>query len=295
MGMDENFGKSTPAILSSALYGIGIPVLSLLLPKVGTLMTSSLLLLGMGVGLLLLSVAERMLGRVEVPNPLVKGELKFMLLMVLADASNIMLLVKALESLDPFRFALLLGFFPCFNALFSAVIFHYPYNLKSIIALLLFAISSFALGFFHDGRLVFDWGAVCMLCASFCFALRCISVTMLPYKSTRQLGVLRGCFAGIVCFLIALAMREDPPRMFWGYCVFLLGFIVLGLPLALIQYSEESIGMERLRLCLVFVPFWGIAASSLIFLRLPDAESAVTLLFFLWAWILLAFACRGRK
>lgn len=85
MGYDRNYIAVGQAILAAALFGISAPFSKMLLGKMPPLLLSALLYLGAGIGMLIVDSIKRISKVERVEARLAKGELPFIILMVLLD------------------------------------------------------------------------------------------------------------------------------------------------------------------------------------------------------------------
>ena len=81
------------ALLAAALYAINIPLSKHILPYAGATMMAALLYLGAGVGMLLVSLGRKAVGRVDNSEPLTKKELPYVIGMVVLDIAAPILLM----------------------------------------------------------------------------------------------------------------------------------------------------------------------------------------------------------
>ena len=98
------------AILAAALYAINVPLSKVLLNYVDPTMMASFLYLGVGIGLFLFGIVEKLIGKDGKKEPLTKKELPYTIAMVILDIVAPILLMLGIARTNSANVSLLNNF-----------------------------------------------------------------------------------------------------------------------------------------------------------------------------------------
>ena len=250
------------AILAAALYAINVPISKILLHHVDAAMMAALLYLGAGVGLLLYSALEKLLGRPSSRQPLTKRDLPYTVGMVVLDIAAPILLMAGIARTTSGNVSLLNNF--------------------EIVA------TSVILSFENAGAFTFNTGSLLVLGACLCWGFENNCTKMLSSKSSVEIVTIKGCFSGLGSLCIALLLGEDFPNFLWTLTALILGFVSYGLSINFYILAQKDLGAARTSAYYSIAPFLGVAFSILLLGEQPTLQFCAALVIMVLGTVLMA-------
>lgn len=270
------------AIFSAALYAACIPCIKILGKHVAPAFTGAFLYLGAGLGLMLTMLFKG----VSVELALTKKEIPWAVSMVLLDTLAVCALAAGVLLTSGANVSLL-GNFELVATSCAAYLFFSEYISKRLFAaIILITIASIVLSFEGAGSFVFNKGSALVLISCVCWGLENNCTKRLSLKDTRQIAMIKGCFAGLFGLFAAFFAHNPLPQLKWAILVMLTGFMSYGISVSLYIYAQRFLGAARAGAYYSAAPFFGVVFSLLILNERPDVKFYIALLIMLTASIL---------
>lgn len=260
------------AILAAAFYAINIPLSKFFLEYVDTTMMAALLYLGAGIGMFLLEMAKRAVGKAPKKDPLTKKELPYTIAMILLDIAAPILLMCGVARTNSANVSLLNNFEIVATSLIALLIFKEVISGKLWSAIGLVTVASMILSFEGDGAFAFQPGSLYVLGACICWGFENNCTRMLSNKSSEEIVIIKGCFSGLGSLLIALILGEQLPAVKWIFAVLLLGFVAYGLSINFYIMAQKDLGAAKTSAYYSIAPFLGVAFSMLLLGERPGLQ-----------------------
>lgn len=175
------------AILAAALYALNIPLAKMLLTKVETTMMAAFLYLGAGVGMLIYSFGEQVIGKAERKEPLTKKELPYTVAMVVLDMIAPILLMAGIGRTNSANVSLLNNFEIVATSLIALMIFGETISKKLWLSIGLVTAASVILSFEGRAAFVFNEGSLFVLGACICWGFENNCTKMISNKSSEEI------------------------------------------------------------------------------------------------------------
>lgn len=265
MGYDRNYIAVGQAILAAALFGISAPFSKMLLVKMPPLLLSALLYLGAGIGMLIVDSIKRISKVERVEARLAKGELPFIILMVLLDIAAPISLMLGLTKTTSSTASLLNNFEIVATSIIALLVFREAIGKRLWFSITLITLSSSILSVEDFNNLSFSLGANFVLLACIFWGLENNCTRKLSLKDPLQVVIIKGFGSGIGALIIAALARE----MLWDtvYIILslLLGFLAYGLSIFLYVSAQRHLGAARTSAYYAVSPFVGVGISFIIF------------------------------
>lgn len=269
--MNRNRFAAFSAILAAALYALSSPLSKLLLQDVAPTMMASLLYLGAGLGMMLLSMARKGLGRPSAEARLTRRDLPFTLGMIALDILAPILLMLGLERTTAANVSLLNSFEIVATSLIALLIFRERISKRLWAAIGLITLSTVLLSLEDAESLRFSVGSVFVLLACCCWGLENNCTRMLSYSDPQQIVVIKGLGSGAGSMLVAVLTGAPMPPAQCIPLVLLLGFVAYGLSIYFYVYAQRDLGAARTSAYYAVQPFIGVLLSLIFFRELPGA------------------------
>ncbi|WP_298032596.1 DMT family transporter [uncultured Dysosmobacter sp.] len=276
------------AILAAALYAINVPISKILLHHVDAAMMAALLYLGAGVGLLLYSALEKLLGRPSSRQPLTKRDLPYTVGMVVLDIAAPILLMAGIARTTSGNVSLLNNFEIVATSVIALVIFKEAISKKLWCAIFLVTLASAILSFENAGAFTFNTGSLLVLGACLCWGFENNCTKMLSSKSSVEIVTIKGCFSGLGSLCIALLLGEDFPNFLWTLTALILGFVSYGLSINFYILAQKDLGAARTSAYYSIAPFLGVAFSILLLGEQPTLQFCAALVIMVLGTVLMA-------
>ena len=257
------------AILAAALYALNAPASKLLLQNVPPSMMAALLYLGAGLGMLLMGLARKAVGRPSAEAHLTRKDLPYTIGMIVLDILAPIFLMIGISHTTAANASLLNNFEIVATSLIALYIFKEKISRRLWLAIGLIVLSSALLTVEDAGSLKFSVGSVFVLLASCCWGLENNCTRMLSQSDPQEIVIVKGLGSGAGALLVALLTGESFPA--WGYVPFalLLGFVAYGLSIYFYVYAQRYLGAARTSAYYAIAPFIGVLMSLAVFREMP--------------------------
>ena len=269
--MNRNRLAAFFAILAAALYALSAPLSKLFLQDVAPTVMASLLYLGAGLGMMLLSLARRVLGRPSAEARLTRKDLPFTLGMIALYILAPILLMLGLERSTAANVSLLNSFEIVATSLIALLIFRERISRRLWAAIGLITLSTVLLSLEDAESLRFSVGSIFVLLACCCWGLENNCTRMLSYSDPQQIVVIKGLGSGAGSMLVAMLTGAPMPSASRIFPVLLLGFVAYGLSITFYIYAQRDLGAARTSAYYAVQPFIGVLLSLVFFRELPGA------------------------
>lgn len=266
------------AVLAAALYALNSPISKLLLGKIPPTIMAALLYLGAGIGLSIMRLVQRGMGKGQKEKPLTRKDLPYTIGMVVLDIAAPIFLMIGLTGTTAANASLLNNFEIVATSVIALCIFKETISKRLWGAIVLVTISSLVLSVEDISSFSFSFGSIFVLLACVCWGLENNCTRMISNKDPLQIVVIKGFGSGIGSFVIALVLGEHFSN--WGYivCALLLGFVAYGLSIFFYIYAQRYLGAAKTSAYYALAPFIGAALSLLIFRETPTISFVAALL-----------------
>ena len=269
--MNRNRFAAFSAILAAALYALSAPLSKLFLQDVAPTVMASLLYLGAGLGMMLLSLARRVLGHLSAEARLTRKDLPFTLGMIALDILAPILLMLGLERSTAANVSLLNSFEIVATSLIALLIFRERISRRLWAAIGLITLSTVLLSLEDAESLRFSVGSIFVLLACCCWGLENNCTRMLSYSDPQQIVIIKGLGSGAGSMLVAMLTGAPMPSASRVFPVLLLGFVAYGLSITFYIYAQRDLGAARTSAYYAVQPFIGVLLSLIFFRELPGA------------------------
>lgn len=266
------------AILAAALYAISTPVSKLLLEEVPPAMMAALLYLGAGIGMLLLGLVRKGLGKGQAERKLTRKDLPFSVGMIVLDIAAPICLMVGLATTSPANASLLNNFEIVATSIIALSVFKEKIGKRLWLAIGLITLSSVVLSFEGASSFRFSIGSLFVLLACICWGFENNCTRMMSQSDPLEIVVLKGFGSGLGSLVIAYVVGARIPALRFILVTLLLGFAAYGLSIFFYVYAQRKLGAAKTSAYYAVAPFIGVALSLLIFWELPSPSFWVALL-----------------
>lgn len=266
------------AVLAAALYALNSPVSKLLLDKISPTMMAAFLYLGAGIGLTIVRLVQRGMGKDQKEKPLTRKDLPYTIGMVVLDIAAPIFLMIGLTRTTAANASLLNNFEIVATSVIALCIFKEAISKRLWAAIVLVTISSIVLSVKDMSSFSFSFGSIFVLLACVCWGFENNCTRMISNKDPLQIVVIKGFGSGIGSLVIAFALGEYIPNGIYVICALLLGFVAYGLSIFFYIYTQRYLGAAKTSAYYALAPFIGVALSLVIFREVPTASFVIALL-----------------
>lgn len=282
----KNFASAL-AILAAALYAINVPLSKILLEHAAPTMMAAFLYLGAGLGMLIYSGAEKLMGRDAIKEPLTRKELPYTLAMIVLDIAAPIFLMMGIARTNSANVSLLNNFEIVATSLIAFFIFRELISRRLAFAIVLVTMASVILGFEGKGSFTFNLGSVYVLAACVCWGMENNCTKMISSKSSVEIVIIKGCFSGLGSLIVALILGESLPALGWVVCILALGFVAYGMSINFYIMAQKHLGAAKTSAFYSVAPFLGVAFSMLLIGERPELRFYIALAIMLVATVLM--------
>ena len=241
------------ALLAAIFYAINVPVSKLLLVHVEPTMMASLLYLGAGIGMSLVSLVDKS----DKGEKLNKNDLPYTIGMIVLDIAAPIFLMLGIAYGSSANASLLGNFEIVTTTLIALLIFKEKVSIRLWIAIVFITISSILLSFEGDGSYNFSYGSLLVLAATICWGLENNCTRSISSKDTYEIVILKGIFSGLGALAIAFIKHESMPSLIYILFALLLGFVAYGLSIFMYVKAQNIIGAAKTSAYYAVAPFVG--------------------------------------
>ncbi len=241
------------ALLAAAFYAINIPASKLLLTHTGPTTMAALLYLGAGLGMSVLSVADKS----DKGAKLDRHDLPYTIGMIVLDIAAPIFLMLGISYGTSANASLLGNFEIVATTLIALLIFKEKVSKRLWAAILLITLSSAMLSFEGAGSFSFSYGSLFVIAATVCWGLENNCTRNISSKDTYQIVILKGIFSGLGALIIAFIKHESMPSLIYILAALILGFVAYGLSIFLYVRAQSVIGVAKTSAYYAVAPFIG--------------------------------------
>lgn len=257
------------AILAAALYALNSPMSKLLLADVQPAMMASLLYLGAGAGMLLLTFVQKGTHRESTEMKLTKKDIPYTLGMIVLDILAPIFLMLGLQQTTAENASLLNNFEIVATSMIALLIFREKLSRRFWLALGMITLSSLLLSVEDARSFSFSSGSLYVLLACCCWGMENNCTRMLSQSDPQQVVIVKGFGSGVGSMIVALIAGEALSDAGKLLLVLLLGFVAYGLSIYFYVYAQRFLGAARTSAYYAVQPFIGVLLSLLIFREMP--------------------------
>ena len=260
--MNKNIKATLYALGASVFYAVNIPISKILLKDIDPTIMASLLYLGAGIGIFILS---KVIGNKD-SKKLDTNDLIYVIGMIILDVVAPILLMIGLSLSKSSNVSLLNNFEIIVTSLIAYFIFKEKISKRLLISIILIIIASIFLTIDFKSSFNIDMGSLLVLIATICWGLENNCTKMISSKNTFDIVIIKGISSGLCMFIISLLLNENIPRFNNILIILLLGFISYGLSIFLYVKSQNIIGASKTSAYYATSPFIA-SILSIIFLK----------------------------
>ncbi len=259
------------ALLSAFLFGASTPWAKILLGALDPWMLAGLLYLGAGVGLAIVQVATRALGRSVGEAPLRRSDLPVLGLVVLAGGiAAPLLLMFGLARTGSATASLLLNVEGLATMAIAWLV--YRENVDNRLLIGAFAILAGAAVLSWQGLGQLDQGALFILGACLCWGMDNNLTRKLSSADPVQIAMIKGLVAGAVNCALALGLGAEVPGLMVVAGAAMVGFLGYGVSVALFVLALRYLGAARTGAYFGLAPFVGAIVAVVFLAETVDGQ-----------------------
>ena len=265
------------AILAAALYSLNSPVSKLLLSEITPTMLAGLLYFGAGTGLFIVRSVQKLAGKKIKEEKLTKKDLPYTIAMVVLDIAAPICLMIGLTMTTAANASLLNNFEIVATSLIAAFIFKEKISKRLWVAIALVTLASIILSIEDAGSFKFSFGSLFVLLACVCWGFENNCTRKISDKDPLQIVIIKGFGSGIGSLVIAFAIGEHLPGIWYILGALVLGFVAYGLSISFYIYAQRYLGAAKTSAYYAVAPFIGAAISLIIFREIPKISFWIAL------------------
>ena len=252
------------ALMAAIFYAVNVPVSKILLQKVGPTTMASLLYLGAGIGIGVLSFFNKKDQRMS--ERLSRKDLPYVIGMIVLDIAAPIFLMLGINHGTSAN-ASLLGYFEIVaTTVIALFVFKEAVSTRLWAAIVLITMSSILLSFEGTDSFKFSYESLFVLLATVCWGFENNCTRNISSKSTYEIVMLKGVFSGLGALVIALVKREAMPEIGHIAAALLLGFVAYGLSIFFYVRAQNVLGAAKTSAYYAVAPFVGVFL-SFVFLK----------------------------
>jgi drug/metabolite transporter (DMT)-like permease len=277
------------AVLAAALFGISTPLAKVLLGSVPPVTLASLLYLGSGVGLTLLLLLRRLVGkRQKSEASLTRKDAPWLAgAIVFGGVLAPIISMVSLRGTPASTASLLLNFESVATTLIALLAFKENIGKRVAFAVALITLSSVVLSWDFSNRWGFSLGALGIILACVCWGIDNNLTRSISSKNPYSIVAVKGLGAGLFSLCLSLASGNRLPDLRIALLAMLLGFFSYGLSIVLFVLAMRNLGSARTSAFFGAAPFIGALLSFVVFGSIPDLMFIIALPIMLFGTILL--------
>lgn len=252
---------SGAALASAALFGVSTPLAKILVGNANPWLLAGLLYLGSGIGLLLVTLIVRSLGRAPKEAPLRRADIPWLAAAVLAGGvAGPVLLMIGLSTTTASSSALLLNLEALATMAIAWLVFRENTGPRVLLGAAAILVGAVAISW-QGGQLAFGPGGVAIAGACLAWGVDNNLTRKISNADPMQIATIKGLVAGATNFALALAFGASLPATSTILSAALLGFFSYGVSLTLFVLALRHIGAARTGVYFSAAPFIGAAIS----------------------------------
>ncbi len=274
------------AVLAAAFYALNAPLSKWLLGTVPPTLMAALLYLGAGMGMALVRLGQRTLGKVPREAPLTRRDLPYTVGMVVLDIAAPILLMVGLTRTTAANASLLNNFEIVATALIALLLFGEKISRRLWAAIGFVTLSAMVLSVEDRSSFSFSLGSVFVLLACSCWGLENNCTRSISHKDPLEIVVIKGFGSGGGALVLALLQGERLADLPAALGALALGFVAYGLSICFYIYAQRGLGAAKTSAYYALAPFLGAGLSLILFRQVPrPAFLAALVLMALGAWL----------
>ena len=250
------------AVVAAILYSINVPLSKLLLNKIEPTFLASLLYLGAGIGVGIVSLFRKK--KYSVDEKINKKDMPYVIGMVVLDILAPIFLMIGLKNSLSSNASLLNNFEIVCTSIIALIIFKEVISKKMWLAISLITISSFILSIDLSESFSFSWGSFFILAATLCWGFENNCTRNLADKNTYVIVIIKGIFSGLGSLIVSLILRENLSSGIYILYALLLGFVAYGLSIFFYIKAQGVIGAAKTSAYYSLAPFIGTFLSFIL-------------------------------
>lgn len=256
------------AVGAAALYGLSAPLSKGLLQSLHPILLAAMLYLGAGIGMIVYKAFRRT--DASAVRGWKKTDRKYIVLMIALDVAAPILLLWGLTLTTAANASLLNNFEIVATTLIAALFFREAIGRKTLIAIVVIALSSFLLSLEDASAFVFSAGSGLVLLAAVAWGLENNCTRKLSFGDPAVVVLLKGIGSGTTSFLLALVLGVADASVWMWLGGLGLGFVAYGMSILLYVTAQRHLGAAKTSAYYAVAPFIGALLSFLIWNeRLP--------------------------
>ncbi len=255
MRMNKQIMATIFAVVAAVLYSINVPLSKLLLNKIEPTFLASLLYLGAGFGIGIVSLIKR--NKYNIEEKLNKKDFPYVIGMIILDILAPIFLMIGLKNSLSSNASLLNNFEIVCTSVIALIIFKEVISKKMWIAIVLITISSFILSIDLSESFSFSWGSLFILAATLCWGFENNCTRNLADKNTYLIVIIKGLFSGLGSLIVSMLLKENHSINIYILYALLLGFVAYGLSIFFYIKAQGVIGASKTSAYYSLAPFIG--------------------------------------
>ena len=266
------------AILAALLYALSTPLSKILLTSVSSTMMAAFLYLGAGIGMLIIGLIRKIIGRNDKEKKLSARDIPYTIAMVILDIAAPICLMKGLEISSAASVSLLNNFEIVATSLIAYVIFKEKISKKLWCAIVLITLSSIILSYEGIESFSFSRGSMLVLLAAVLWGFENNCTRAISDSDPLEIVVIKGFGSGVGSLITAMVIGESVPPADIIWQALLLGFASYGLSIFFYVYAQRTLGAARTSAYYALSPFIGVILSLVILSEVPHPSFYIALI-----------------
>jgi drug/metabolite transporter (DMT)-like permease len=260
---------AAPALAAALLFGASTPLAKLFGVSTPPVLLAGLLYLGSGLGLALLMVARRALGRGAAVARIPRRDLPWLAGAIVAGGVlGPALLMAGLASTAAAPAALLLNVEGVLTALIAWLVFKENADRQVVVGMLAIVAGGVLLAW-QPGEASVSTGALFIVAACGCWAIDNNLTRKVSANDALLIACLKGLFAGVVNTVLGLLGGAQLPGAAPLAATLVVGFAGYGLSLALFVVALRSLGTARTGAYFSVAPLFGVLIAFALWPQAP--------------------------
>lgn len=271
MGKNIKYMPIFFAISAAVLYALSSPVSKLLLDKIPETIMAGILYVGAGIGISIISFIQKINSKYTHEETLSKGDMKYVLGMILLDIAAPILLMAGLKITTASNASLLNNFEIVATSIIAMCIFNEKISKRLWIGIGFITLASMLLSIEDASSFSFSLGSIFILGACICWGFENNCTKMISKKNPLQIVEIKGYFSGAGSIIIGLLLGQKLDFNVYMIAAAFLGFISYGLSITLYIYAQRKLGAAKTSAYYALSPFIGSVLSLIIFKEIPSS------------------------
>lgn len=252
------------AILAALLFGINAPFSKILINEINPLFLAALLYLGAGIGMTVLTVLNKKRRIESREAKLTKGELPYVILMILLDIAAPIFLLIGISMTNSSTAALLGTFEIAATSIVAMIFFKEAIGKRLWLAIIFISLASILLTVTDMSTINLSMGAIFVMLSCVCWGFENNCTRNLSLKDPVQVVILKGFGSGLGALLIAFIWGEISGSILYILMAMALGFVAYGLSIFFYVKAQRGLGAARTSAYYAAAPFMGVLISWLV-------------------------------